>query len=238
MIIKKGSVSVAHSRNSPGLLPKMWPQCSWNIYIFPDNWTASILEQHCWCNENVFRSHLYSCVVAIVSSSLPLSCLAFTYCRTKYISPVCSPCEGDMEHCFKFYMLRLTFLFPRHYSDTEYMFPRRALVVHARYRFAPCPSALWFLHPCRFVHLALRKWSGKKKMSSVKSACFSVSAFVHNHVPYLILHFMHWIKTLINESLYTKPPPCDCYVHWTCFALSLIKLAFLYKKKKRTMKKS
>lgn len=124
--MKKGSVSVAHSRDSPGLLPKMWPQCSWNIYIFPDNWTASILEQHCWCNENVFRSHLYSCVVAIVSSSLPLSYLAFMYCRTKYISLVCSPCKGDMEYCFKFYMLGLTFLFPWHYSDTEYTFPRHA----------------------------------------------------------------------------------------------------------------
>lgn len=56
---------------SPGLLPKMWPRRSWNIYIFPDNWTASTLEQHCRCNENVFKSHLYSCLVAIVSSSSP-----------------------------------------------------------------------------------------------------------------------------------------------------------------------
>lgn len=68
----RGSVSVACGRKSPGLLPKMWPQCNWNIYIFPDNWTASILEQHCWYNENVFRSHLYSYVAAISSSSWSL----------------------------------------------------------------------------------------------------------------------------------------------------------------------
>lgn len=31
---KKAPWCVAYSRNSPGLLPKMWPQCSWNTYIF------------------------------------------------------------------------------------------------------------------------------------------------------------------------------------------------------------
>lgn len=42
------------------------------IYIFFQTIELPLLEQHCWCNENVFRSHLYSCVVAILSSSLPL----------------------------------------------------------------------------------------------------------------------------------------------------------------------
>lgn len=62
-----------------------------------------------------------------------------------------------MEYCFKFYMLGLTFSFPWHYSDTEYAFLRHARVVRALYRIVPCPSALWFLHLCGFVHFALRK---------------------------------------------------------------------------------
>lgn len=70
---KWGSLSVAFKIAAPFVFPKMWPQCSWDMYIFPDNWTASLVEQHCQCNKNVFRSHLYSFMLC------PPHCLSFLY---------------------------------------------------------------------------------------------------------------------------------------------------------------
>lgn len=55
-------------------LPKMWPQRSYNIYIYFFRQLICLCtqEQHRWCITNVFRSHLYNCFVVIVPSSSPL----------------------------------------------------------------------------------------------------------------------------------------------------------------------
>lgn len=174
------------------------------MYIFPDNWTASIIEQNCWYKENVFRSHLYNHVVAILSSSLPLITSLYvlkdTYCFPK----------ADMTSCFKFYVLLCSF--PWHYSDSMYPFSRSARVVRALYRFVPYRSG-------RSRSRMLSCFKNPPWNQCVFQQMGPLSSFRNmSH----LLHFMHLFKTLISQSVYTKPPvptyPRDCYVHWTCLS--------------------
>lgn len=162
----RGSASVACGRKSPRLLPKMWPQCDWNIYIFPDNWTASVLEQHCCYNENVFRSHLYSYVAATSSSSLPLiSSLYVLYDRMYFTWLFCVflPAAYFLK-CFSFCFLTLN-LFPV------------LLMLPTSSRAGFCSSASIWLRASTVCFSA--RW------------CIDS---VHNSVPYLILHFIHLFK--------------------------------------------
>lgn len=132
MVGGKGTLSVAHRITPKDVTSALLKYLYIYMYIFPDNWTASIIEQNCWYKENVFRSHLYNHVVAILSSSLPLITSLYvlkdTYCFPK----------ADMTSCFKFYVLLCSF--PWHYSDSMYPFSRSARVVRALYQFVPYRS--------------------------------------------------------------------------------------------------
>lgn len=157
------------------------------------------------------------CTVVLLPSCHPhcLSCLAFMYCRTKYFSPVIffSPRKGDVAYCFMFYMW--LFLFPRHYSDTEY--PRHARV--ALYRLSFGSASLW-------LHLLFKK----------NLLCFVSESFTHKRVPSLILHFMH-LLTLIYEFIYQPLPPVTVMCTGpVCPVLN--QTCLLVKKHKRNMKKA
>lgn len=89
------------------------------------------------------------CTVVLLPCCHPhcLSYLAFMYCRTKYISPVIFSAKEMRRTVLSF----RTFLFPWHYSGTEYPFPRHAHVVSALYRAVPCLCGLLY----GFMHFVL-----------------------------------------------------------------------------------
>lgn len=205
----RGSVSVACGRKSPRLLPKMWPQCDWNIYIFPDNWTASVLEQHCWYNENVFRSHLYSYVAAISSSSLPLiSSLYVLYDRIYFTWLFCVflPAAYFFQ-CFSFCFV-----------DTKSV-PRLAHVTDV------FSSRSAVLHLSGFVHQQCVFLRGDALTQFITASRMS----------FCTLYI--YLKTRIYETLYYQQPPLWLLCALDLFALSLIKRPVLLEKRNLIKKK-
>lgn len=143
-----------------------------------------------------------------------LSSLAFMYCRTKYVPPVvCSPFEGDVAYwsicdcvCFLGTTVTLNICF------------LVMLVWSVPFWVYMTSSIAFFSNPLFF------------------SVCGSIG-FTHNRLhsqPSLIMHFMHWLQHFYLRVYIPNLPPT---VRATdLFALSLIKLAFLLKKKSEKRK--
>lgn len=156
------------------------------------------------------------CTLVLLPSCHPhrLSYQAFMSRRTKYLSPGhFSPCKADMT--FDFYVWLC--LFPWHYRDTEYPFPRHARLVCA---LLSIRSGLWF---CIYTRHAFALWN---PLWNVCAFEFTLSC-----VPYLTMALYAFIwNTDLWEFISS---PFDCYVHWTCFPCLWLKLAFLLGKKEK-----
>lgn len=165
------------------------------------------------------------CTVVLLPSCHPhcLSYLAFMYCRTKHISPVCflSPQRRCGVLFFKFL-----------YIMNFFLFVSLALQLHL---ISSSRSCLWPLSMCSCPVLGsafIWLYAFCSLETLLWSQCVSTWAdtSIHNCVPCLMLHFIHLFKTLIYESLYTNHPPCDCYVHWTCLPCLWLNFPSCYKK--------
>lgn len=162
------------------------------------------------------------CTVVLLPSCHPhcLSSLAFMYCKTKYVPPVvCSPFEGDVAYwsicdcvCFLGTTVTLNICF-------------LVMLVWSVPFFDLFVSGLWFW-VYDFIYCFV--------FSNPPNPFFSVRIHWIHSQPSLIMHFMHWLQHFYLRVYIPNLPPT---VRATdLFALSLIKLAFLLKKKTRKKK--